>query len=145
MATKRITLRGTTEWCKPWPNQIDREFAEEGDSRGGNNGTVLVLDDDSVALFNALGAKTKLADGNKITLRRYERHPVLGELGGVVVNGVPEGTLIGNGSQASCDVDVYDFNYNGRPGKAMRWVSVTVENLIQYVKPDSEPKVAVPF
>lgn len=145
MATKHITLRGKSEWCKPWDFQIDREFEEADDGRGGNYATTIVLDDDSVKLFNALGAKAKLKDGNKLTLRRYERHPVLGELGPVEVEGVDEGTLIGNGSDISVGADVYDYTFKSRPSKALRLVSIIVDKLVEYQKPEtSKPAVGVP-
>lgn len=149
MATKRIVLRGKADFCKPWPFQIDRAFEDNTkgpDPKGGNSATGLILDEESLRLFNALGAKAKL-DNGKLTLRRYERHPTLGELGPVSVRGVDEGTLIGNGSDISCEVDVYDFTYNGRSSRALRWVSLTVDNLIPYEKPAASkpaPAVGVP-
>jgi hypothetical protein len=145
MATKRITLSGTTEWCKPWAFQIDREFEDPDNNRGGNYSMTLVLDEPSIRLFSALGAKAKLKDGSKLTLRRYERSP-MGDLGPVEVSGVEEGTHIGNGSTATVDVDVYDYTFKGRPGKALRWVSVDVSELVVYVKPDdvARPAVGVP-
>lgn len=145
MATKHITLKGKSEWCKPWDFQIDREFEEDGDGRGGNYSTIIILDDESVAEFNALGAKAKLKDGNKLTLRRYERHPVLGELGLVEVVGVENGTLIGNGSDISVLAEVYDYTFKNRPGRALRWSAVEVTNLVEYEKPEaSKPAVGVP-
>lgn len=147
MATKRITLKGKAEWCKPWPFQIDREFEDNSkgpDPKGGNFSTVIALDDDSLKLFNALGARAKLKDGNKLTLRRYERHPRLGELGPVLVSGVEPGALIGNDSDITVEVDVYDYTYNGRDSRGLRWVSVNVDNLVVYEKPPlSKPAPAV--
>lgn len=145
MATKRITLTGTAEWCKPYPHQIDRAFEDntEGpDPKGGNSSMVLILDEASTRLYNALGARAKIRDG-KLTLRRYERHPRLGELGPVVVSGVEDGTLIGNGSRVSVDVDVYDYEYNGRSSKGVRWVSVTVDELVEFTRETSKPAPAI--
>jgi len=147
MATKHVTLKGKAEWCKPWPGQIDREFEDPENGKGGNWSTIVILDDDSLKVFNALSAKTKLKDGNKLTLRRYERHPSLGELGPVKVTGVDEGIAIGNGSDVSVDVECYDYTFKGRPGRALRWVSLNVDKLVEYVKPDAaKPAVGiVPF
>jgi hypothetical protein len=144
MATKQIILKGTVEYCKPWPGQIDRGFEEEGDDRGGNWSTKFIPDEESTKLFNALGAKAKIREG-KLTLRRYERHPVLGELGPVLVAGVDVGTAIGNGSEVTVGIDVYDYEFKGRPSKALRWVSVEVLKLVEYQKPaTSKPAVGVP-
>lgn len=142
MATKRIVLKGKSEWTKVWAHQLDTEFAEE--NRGGNYSTQIILDDDSQKLFAALGTRAKLKDG-KLTLRRYERHPVLGELGPVIVTGVDPDTLIGNGSDITVEVDVYDYTYNGRSSRGMRLVSLTVDNLVVYEKPAAaKPAVGVP-
>jgi hypothetical protein len=147
MATKRITLKGKAEWCKVWAHQLDTEFVDNSkgpDPRGGNYSTQIILDDDSLKLFNALGARAKLKDG-KLTLRRYERHPVLGELGLVSVEGVDENTPIGNGSDISVEVDVYDYTFNGRASRGMRLVSLTVDKLVEYEKPAvAKPAVGVP-
>lgn len=149
MSTKRITLSGKSDWCKPYAFQLDTEFVDNSkgpDPRGGNYSTGLILDDASKLLFSALGARAKAPEG-RLMLRRYERHPVLGELGPVIVNGVgiEPPTLIGNGSDITCEVDVYDYTFNGRPSKGLRWVSVTVDKLVEYVKPDDVTKPAPEF
>lgn len=147
MATKRLIFKGKAEYCKPWQFQLDTEFVDNTkgpDPRGGNFAMDLIPDAEALATFQALGTKAKLKDG-KLKLRRYERHPVLGELGPVVVTGVEEGTAIGNGSDVSVEADVYDYTYNGRPGKGLRWVSVTVDNLVEYKPAEtSKPAVGVP-
>lgn len=151
MATKRITLSGKSEYCKPYPFQLDTAFIDNSkgpDPRGGNVSTGLVLDEDSKKVFAALGARAKAPDGT-LKLRRYERHPVLGELGPVIVTGIStdgeEAVLIGNGSEIKCEVDAYDYTFNGRPSKGLRWVSVNVVNLVPYEKaPESKPAVGVP-
>lgn len=147
MATKRITLRGKAMYCRPWPFQIDRAFEDNSkgpDPRGGNVATDIILDDDSLKLFNAFGARAKLKDGNTLKLRRYERHPVLGELGPVVVRGVDNETLIGNGSDITVEADLYDYTYNGRSSRGLRWVSLTVDELVPYEPaPTSKPVPAV--
>ncbi len=145
MATKQVTLKGKVRYCKPWVGQLDTVFAVdqkgEPDPRGGNWATDILLDDESEKLFKALGTKAKQKEGY-LKLRRYERHPVLGELGPVKVTGVEEGTLIGNDSEVTVTVDVYD--YGDRFGKkAMRWVALHVDNLIVYVKAEDVPRPAV--
>lgn len=146
MATRRITLKGKARFCKPWPGQIDRVFEDNSkgpDPKGGNNSMDLVLDEESTNIIKALGTRAKINDG-VIRLRRYERHPVLGELGPVIVNGVEHGTAIGNDSDVSVEVDVYDYTYNGRASRALRWVSVTVDNLVPYERPpESKPAPAI--
>jgi hypothetical protein len=144
MATKSIILKGTVEWCRPWPGQLDLAFADEGDARGGNWNTDFLPDEDSMKVFNALGAKAKIRDG-KLKLRRYERHPVLGELGPVLVAGVDAGTAIGNGSEVTVGMDVYDYEFKGRASKGIRWVSIEVLKLVEYEKPaTSKLAVGVP-
>jgi hypothetical protein len=144
MATKHLILKGTVEFCKPWPAQLDTAFAEEGDARGGNWNCDFIPDEDSTKAYNALGAKAKIRDG-KLKLRRYERHPVLGELGPVLVSRVDPGTAIGNGSTVTVGIDAYDYEYKGRASKGIRWVSLEVEKLVEYEKPaTSKPAVGVP-
>lgn len=149
MATKRVQLKGKAQWFRPW--ELDTEFAD--DVRGGNYAVNVIFDADGVVLFNAMGAKAKLhpengkngGEINRAVFRRYERHPVLGELGPVIVNNVPDNTLVGNGSDLLVDIDLYDYEYKGRPAKGIRLVGVTVENLVEY-KPEetSKPAVGVP-
>lgn len=133
MATRRITLTGKAEWCKPYRSQLDMEY--EDDVRGGNYSSVIILDEASIATFNALGTKAKLKDGNKLTIRRYERHGTLGELGPVLVDGVEGDTPIGNGSDIEVSLDIYDYEYKGKVGRGIRWVGVNVLNLVVYEKP----------
>lgn len=150
MATKRVEFKGKAQWFKPW--ELDTAFVEDDDPRGGNYAVNVILDDDGVAQFKALNAKAKLhevlkddGDFRKAVFRRYERHPVLGELGPVEVYGVPENVLVGNDSDITVAVDVYDYTYKGRPGKSIRLVGVTVDNIVEY-KPEatSKPAVGVP-
>jgi len=144
MATRHVILTGTVNWCRPWPNQIDREYEDIENGKGGNWSTEFIPDEDSVKVYNALGCKAKLRDG-KIRLRRYERHPALGELGPVEVKGVDEGTAIGNGSKVAVGIDVYDYTFKGKDSRAVRWVGLDVLELVEYKKPDvSKPAVGVP-
>jgi hypothetical protein len=146
MATTNITLTGKSLYARPWKNQIDREY--EHDTKGGNWSTKIILDDASKKLFNALGSRAKLKDG-ALTVRRYEfadfgKGPE--ELGPPVVTGVDEGTLIGNDSDISVDLEVYTFEYKGKPGVGIRWVSMEVQKLVPYSKPESiEDTEALPF
>jgi hypothetical protein len=119
----------------------------------------MTLDEVDQKRYNALGCKTTAAteediviakmkakkNGKKepdikvgdITFRRYERHPVLGNLGSPAVLGVDEGTAIGNDSVATVAVEVYPYTFEGTAGFATRMVSLTVDNLVPYVKPET--------
>lgn len=142
MATKTVTFRGKCEWAKPWPKMIDREYEDPDNGRGGNWSVNVFLDDASVKLWNAIGPRAKLKDGNRATFRRYE-YANFGKgpeaLGSPVVTGVEEGTAIGNGSDVSVTVDVYDTKFKGKPLVALRWVAIHVENLVVYEKPSDTP------
>lgn len=151
MATKQVTFQGKAQWFNPW--ELDTAFVEDDDPRGGNYAVNVILDDEGVAQFKAMGAKAKLkevvkddGDLRKAVFRRYERHPVIGELGPVIVTGVPRGVLVGNDSDITVVIDLYDFSYKGRPSRGIRLVSVNVDNIVEYVKPDttSKPAVGVP-
>jgi len=140
-----ITLTGKSLYARPWAAQIDREY--EHDVKGGNWCVRVVLDDASVKVFNALGSRAKLKDG-ALALRRYE-YADFGKgpeaLGAPVVTGVDKGTLIGNGSDIATEVEVYTYEYKGKPGVGLRLVSIDVETLVPYEKPaaaattDDEP------
>jgi hypothetical protein len=151
MATKRVKLTGKSRYCRPWPGQLDMVFATdertgEPDPKGGNYSMDFLPNAESEPVLKALNVKAKAKEGY-IKLRRYERHPVLGELGPVKVTGVDEGEAIGNDSDVTVEVDVYD--YGDRFGKrAMRWVSLHVDKLVPYEKKEDQSKAAdgaVPF
>lgn len=145
MATQKVILRGKVRYCKPWPGQLDTMFAfkDDGspDPRGGNWSVDLAPDEDSQATLKALNTKAKIKEGY-IKLRRYERHPKIGEFGPPVVTGVDEGVAIGNDSEAEIAVEIYD--YGDRFGKrAIRWVSINVTKLVPYIKAEDQPRPAV--
>lgn len=156
--TKHYQLTGLLRWVKVWPDQIDRKFST--DSKGGNWSVIMTLDDKSVKLYNGLGLKNKavsetdvaifklkkpdaknIPEINDVILRRYERHPKLGDLGSPKVSGVENGTLIGNGSKGTCVIEVYPYTFEGQAGFACRLDAVEVLDCIPYVKdagPDTE-------
>jgi hypothetical protein len=122
-------------YARPWAGQIDREYEHE--TKGGNWSLGIKLDDASVKVFNALGSRAKLKDG-VLKLRRYE-YADFGKgpekLDPPTVTGVDEGTAIGNDSEISVVVDVYNTSYKNKPVVGMRLVSMNVVKLIPYEKP----------
>lgn len=161
MGTTTITFRGKALYCQPWPSQVDKEYEDPDSVRGGNWSTKLIVDDDNLKLFNALGAKAKTKrvdelkktegledyiDSKFLTFRRYE-YVDYGKgkeaLGAPEVSGVPEGTAIGNLSDVSVTVDVYPYTYKGKPGVAIRWVSLHVDDLVEYKKPEPVSQLPV--
>lgn len=148
MATKYIKFTGPCEWAKVYPHQIDRAFEE---NKGGNWSIVVDLSPADQLTFNNIGAKAKLK-GTKATFRCYEK-AAYGDVAPPTVTlpaGYDVGTPIGNGSIVTVDVEIYDYNFKGRPGKALRLKGVTVNELVEYKKPEpaAENKLnddAVPF
>lgn len=154
MATQYISFRGKSHYCKPYEGQIDRGFEDKDEGTFANWNTGLLLDDDTLRAYKALAlAQVKIKDNNQVTFKRPEfkkdyKTGELVELGAPRVTlpeGVAEGAAIGNGSDVSIHIEVYDYSYKNRPGKAARWNSVTVHELVPYepvAKPDAEgPKV----
>lgn len=148
-----ITLKGRALYCKPWPSQIDRAFSDptEPRDRGGNWSTGLVIDDSMVKLFKATGTKARVNrvedmkklpepfDGSEkyISVRRYEKLSNQTAItDGVKVTGVDEGVAIGNGSDVTLVIERYTTEYKDKPIVGLRWVSVHVDNLIEYKKPE---------
>jgi hypothetical protein len=155
--TQYYEFTGPVRWAKVWPAQVDRKFAT--DNAGGNWSLIMTLDDKQQKLYNALGTKTGAineddlailkikakkkgkeinAEIGDVTFRRNERHPKLGELGSPAVFGVNEGTSLGNGSVCTVKVEVYPYTFEGQSGNAARLVSVTVNELVEYVKPSTD-------
>lgn len=139
MATKTVIFKGTCQWFRP--NYIDREFEDADNGRGGNYSIHVMLDEDSIKLWNGIAPRAKLKDGNNgrnlATFRRYEfanfgKGPE--PLGPPVYTGFEDGTLIGNGSTVSVSVDVYGTSFKGKPLTALRLVGAHVDNLIIYEK-----------
>lgn len=157
MATQYIEFTGKALWAQVWPEQIDMGYPDE--KRGGNYSVKLIVDDDTLKLFNALGSKAKakrISDivddleqkGKKIdgiepylanrllTFRRYERLSSGSPLGPVEVVGVDPGTSIGNYSDVTVTTEVYTTEYQNKPVVGIRMVSVRVNELVKYVKPE---------
>lgn len=130
MATQYVKFKGKCEWAKVWPHQIDREYEDEG--KGGNWSIVVEVSDEDLKTFMVLSPKSE-PKGNKIKLRRNEKHPSFGDLGPVTVTGVPEGTLIGNGSTVEVTVEAYGGLYKGKKAyQATRLREVEVLELVEY-------------
>jgi hypothetical protein len=53
-----------------------------------------------------------------------------------------KGERIGNGSSGKVKFSVYDYVYEGKPGKAANLIAIKVENLVEYVR-DEDPEFAV--
>ena len=148
MAVKYIDFKGKALWCRPWPDMVDRMYEDE--RRGGNWSTKLIVDNDTLKVFNALGSRAKAqriedlkkTDGLEdylnarfITLRRYERTSSGSELPPLKVIGVDPGTAIGNLSDLTCTVEHYTTEFQSKPVVGLRLVSIRIDNLIPYVKP----------
>lgn len=159
MATAFYEFTGPVRWAKVWPNQIDMKFAT-GSPSGGHWSVVMTLDEVDAKLYNALGLKGKAANDEAVAIdkikrkdksdlqvgdavfRRYEKHPKKGPLGAPAVLGVEEGTAIGNGSVCTAKLEVYSYPApDGTNGFASRLVSLTVDNLVAYVKDSEGPPI----
>lgn len=149
MATQYIEFTGKALWAQVWPEQIDREYEDE--RRGGNYSIKLIVDDENLKLFNALGSKAKakriedlkktdgfedFLDKKYLTFRRYERLSNGSPLSSVEVVGVDPGTSIGNLSDVTVTAEVYTTEYKEKPIVGIRMVSVRVNELVKYVKPE---------
>lgn len=144
MASRTLKLTGKAHYARPWLGQIDREYEDPDNGRGGNWKVGLSLDEPSLKLFNALGAKAKVQDAkdgtpNVLNLRRYE-YANYGKgpeaLGPPKVTGVEEGTAIGNDSTLTATIEAYPYTFKNRPGVAIRLLSVHVDNHVEYIKSD---------
>jgi hypothetical protein len=160
VSTKYVDITGKALWAKVWPGQIDREYEDE--RRGGNNSIAVIVDKDMLKLFNALGSKAKpksiedlqddreakgkeripeledFLDKKFITLRRYERLGNGTPLSPLAVVGVDVGTAIGNLSDVTATVEVYNTEYKGKPIVGIRLVRVRVDNLVPFVPTQKE-------
>lgn len=149
MATQYISFRGKAHYCKPYEAQIDRGFEDKDEGRFANWNTGLILDDQTLVAYNALNlSQVKVKEGNRVTFKRAEfkkdkdgNLEALGTPRVTLPDGADEGSAIGNGSDVSISIEVFDYTYKNRPGRAARWNAVTVHELVEYVKP--EPQAAV--
>lgn len=149
--TQLVTFQGKALYAQP--GKLDTAYPKDG--AGGNYSVKLIVNDENLKLFNALGAKAKakrIDDLKKtegledylsskyLTFRRYENvnygkgwEP----LGPVLISGIEEGQFIGNLSDLTVTAEAYPYTFEGKNGIAMRLVSVHVDNLIEYQKPVS--------
>lgn len=148
MATQYISFRGKAHYCKPYEAQIDRGFEDKDEGTFANWNTGLILDDATLIAYKALGLnQVKIKEGNIVTFKRQEfkKDYKTGELEALgaprvtIPDGAVEGAAIGNGSDISVSIEVYDYQYKNRPGRAARWNAVTVHELVEYAKPVAKP------
>jgi hypothetical protein len=128
MATKYIYLSGKGKWIKA--HKPDAEY---------NNYTMqLYPNEASMKVFNESGlslAPKSDADGTYITFRRPETKLIKDEVvkfgppSVFGVDGKPFDGLIGNGSEVTIKVSVFDT----RKGPGHRWEGVKVDKLVEYV------------
>lgn len=144
MATQYISFRGKAHYCKPYEAQIDRAFEDKDEGTYANWNTGLLLDDDTLRAYKALGlSQVKVKDNNQVTFKRPE-FKLNRQTGELVTQGAPRVTLpdgveagsaIGNDSDITINIEVYDYSFKNRPGRAARWISVTVNELVVYEAP----------
>lgn len=152
MPSKYVKFRGKAHFVKPWDSQIDREYEDPSNpkDRGGNWNGGVIVDDAALKVFNAIGGKgepKEHEDGHLLTFRRYEKlgngQPL--RTRNVAVRGVEANTPIGNGSDITMIVEVYDTAYRGKPIVGTRWAGIDVHELVEYVKPERPMDEEVPF
>lgn len=155
MATQYLQFRGKAHYCKPYDAQIDRGFEDKEEGTYANWNTGLLLDDDTLRAYKALAlSQVKIKENNQVTFKRpeFKKNFKTGEIEALgapsvrLPDGVDPGTAIGNGSDVTIHVEVYDYTYKARPGRAARWNSVTVNELVVY-NPEAPPAEGpkVPF
>lgn len=135
MATKTYLFTGKTKWAKP--TKLDEKFD--------NYQMPLYMDEKSWADFKESGARTEIKKdkdtGEEFTTFKRRHKEMNWKKGEMQENGpakvfikndegeyVPFDGLIGNGSEVSVRVDVFDT----RNGKGHRLVSVGVDKLVEY-------------
>ena len=137
MATKKVFLSGKSKWA----------MLATPDSKLNRYKINVYLDEESKKKFVESGSALqwkKDDDGEYITFGRPVSKLMKGEIvkfgAPEVVNskGEPETELVGNGSEVTVQVDVYDYTGPRGPGKGTRLEKVRVDKLIPYVKAGRE-------
>jgi len=143
MATQFIQLSGKAKWAKVKPSQLDEQY---------NNWSIcLYLNRDSMDKYMKSGLRLNFKedeDGKYLTLRR----PAEKRFGNDVVEFDPPGVwkdgqaytgTIGNGSQVTCKIEVYDTSR----GKGHRLDGVRIDELVEFKSENTEggKRVAMPF
>lgn len=133
MATKNYLFSGTCKWAKVM--KPDEEYE--------NYQLPLYLDKESMELFQDSGCQLKVKsdeDGEFVTFKRNvvdynpntKAREEIGRPGLKIVNAEGEledySGLIGNGSEVTAQVQVYD----SRNGKGHRLIGVVVNKLVEY-------------
>lgn len=132
MATEYIKLSGIVYWAQLV--QPDTKYGVKWRTR-------LYPDEKSMETFKESGLQLQVKEdevGEYITLRRDKEKLIKGKVTvfdppKVFVEGKLYDGLVGNGSEAVCDLAVYDT----MKGKGHRLETVNVTNLVEYV-PDEE-------
>lgn len=133
MANTRVEkFTGKCRWAKVWPGQIDRDFEHEW--KGGNWSIQVLLDPKDQLKVKVLSPRSKVRDEGYVTFRRFEKAPEWDQRP-PKVEGVPEGTAIGNGSLVEVYMEVYPFEYKGQKREAMRLDSIRVLEHVPYERP----------
>lgn len=139
MATTTHYFTGTCKWAKVYVP--DDRFPPP------RYRVPLCLDADSRGRYNALGLQMRPkidSEGDELitftrpvsrTFAGQERHfgpPKVIDSSGSLVRD----QLIGNGSNVTLEVTVYDYVFNGRSGKGHRLETVKINNLVEYERED---------
>ena len=135
MATSYLYLSGIAYWAKLYPENHD-VFNDEPNAQ-----LDLALDAAQLKALKAHGSRVspRVNDDGKmvVKLRRKINHKIP-ELGGYPTildsEGKPFSKLIGNGSEVTVKVSLYDT----QQAKGTRLESVRVDKLVEYVKPESD-------
>lgn len=146
MATEHIVFKGKCKWFRP--NAINN---------WGKWSHQLYLDGAELERFRNLGLKNKLSndeDGWYTTFSRPNQKEVISKYGErrVIAFNAPQvidkdgqpcqHVQVGNGSDISTTIEVYTYTFAGKPGKACRWLSSRIDNLIPFVNEERTPEEA---
>lgn len=149
MPSQRVSLQGKVKWFRPDKVNPWNKFEH-----------VLYLTDKSLETFRELQTSTDRIGGVKNALKKDDdgyhvriARPSSREVKGKVVGMSPpmvfdkdgttplKGVFVGNGSDVTTVVEVYQYGVpgsDGKKGRAMRWEATRVDNLIPYTEPGAE-------
>ena len=147
MATKTLYFKGITKWCK----------VRKPDEKYDTYQVPLYMTDSEFLKYDASGIQLKKRedeDGAFVVFKRKHveyngllKEQVTNGPPGILKDGVdfPDG-LIGNGSEVTVKVEVYDTPKRGPGTKGHRLIAINVEKLVEYTPPtDSLDMVKMPF
>lgn len=90
------------------------------------------LDDEQLKLYRSFKLKGPVKEGNYVTLPRKAAD---GRPEVVNPEGAPVTDLIGNDSEVTCKIEVYNYDNKHGKGSGTRLMAVMVNNLVKYEKP----------